>query len=268
VKKYLTISFWIIAGIYLLVVLGFVLKKQSEEICTSVQVFVQDTLELQFITDNDVLDLLQSGGTRVLNEPFSKLNIADIEKKINKIHYVKRAEVYKKINGQLVVQVEQRIPIIRIINKNDKNFYIDQEGYLMPISKKVTARIIVANGNIDFTPNFDTIINIFDTKFDKNERAKVLRDILVLAKFIHSNKFWNAQIQEIYINENHEIEMVPLVSDQIIILGSIDDYTDKFKNLEAVYRRGFSSKGWNSYKEINLKYKNQVVCVKADPSHE
>ncbi len=261
-KRYIAISFWVIAGIYLLVVLGFVITKQNQEICTSVQVFVQDTLELQFINDNDVLDLLESGGTRVLNEPINKLNIAEIERKINKIPYVKHAEVFKKINGQLVVQVEQRIPVVRVINKSDKGYYIDQEGYLMPISKKVTARLIVANGDIDFRPDFDTINNIFDKRFDKSQRVKVLRDIYTLATFIHSDKFWDAQMQQIFITPNHEIELVPLVSNQIIVFGTIDNVPEKFRNLEVVYKRGFTAKGWNNYKEINLKFKNQVVCVK------
>jgi len=261
-KKYLAISFWVIAAIYLLVVLGFVISKQSQTICTSVQVFVQDTLELQFINDDDVLDLLESGGTRVLNEPLSKLNIAEIERKINKIHYVRHAEVFKKINGQLVVQVEQRIPVVRVINTSEKGYYIDEEGFLMPISKKVTARLLVASGNIDFRPDFDTTNNIFDKRFDKSARVKVLRDIHVLATFIRADKFWDAQMQQIYITQNHEIELVPLVSDQIIVFGTIDNVPEKFKNLEAVYKRGFTAKGWNNYKEINLKFKNQVVCVK------
>jgi len=267
-KKYLSISFWIIASIYIVVVLGFVMKKRNQEICTSVQVFVQDTLELQFINDNDVLDLLESGGTKVLNEPLSKLNMANIEHKINKIHYVKHAEVFKKINGQLVVKIEQRIPIVRIINSKDRGYYIDEEGFLMPVSKNVTTRIIVANGHIDLTPDFDTITNIFDKVFDKSEKMRVLRDVHRLATFLHSNSFWEAQIQQIYINTLHEIEMVPLVSNQMIILGTIDNLQEKFKNLEAVYKKGFSTKGWNNYKEINLKFKNQVVCVKSDNGNQ
>jgi cell division protein FtsQ len=246
----------------MLLVMGFVLKKQKEVICTSVQVFVQDTLAIQFITDNDVVDLLESGGSRVLNEPINKLNLAELEKKIKKIAYVKEAEVYKKINGQLVVELVQRVPIVRIINKSDKNYYIDEEGYLMPISKKVTARLLVANGSIDYTPDFDTITNIFDKVYDKSKRIGVLRNIHLLASFIKADPFWNAQIQQIYIDENHDIELIPLVSNQTIVFGDTTNYRDKFRNLETVYKKGFSVKGWNIYREINLKYKNQVICVK------
>ena len=262
-KRILSISFWLIAGLYLVIAFGFVIAKERQIVCTSVQVFVQDTLELQFINDNDVIELLESGGTRVLNEPINKLNIADLERKINKIPYVKHAEVFKKINGQLVVQVEQRIPIVRIINKNDKNYYIDKEGFLMPVSRKVSARLLVANGGIDYTPAYDTSVCIFDKMYDKSKKMKLLRDIHLLATYINSDSFWKAQIQEIYINSDREIEMVPLVSNQIIIFGSVDNYKDKFKNLEAVYKKGFTTKGWNNYKEINLKFKNQVVCVKS-----
>jgi cell division protein FtsQ len=262
-KKYLAISFWVVAAIYFIVVIGYIIKEQQEIICTGVQVFVQDTLEIQFIDDNDVIDLLEADGTRLLNAPISKLNMAELERKINKNQYVKNAQVYKKINGQLVVELEQRIPIVRIMNNSDRNYYIDEEGFLMPVSRKVSARLIVANGAIDYTPDFDTITNIFEKKYDKSKRIKVLRDIHLLAGFIKSNRFWQAQIQQIYISDNDEIELVPLVSNQLIVFGNVDNYMEKFKNLEAVYKKGFTSKGWSNYKEINLKYKNQVVCVKA-----
>jgi len=37
---------------------------------------------------------------------------------------------------------------------------------------------------------------------------------------------------------------------------------EKFENLKLFYSEGVKQTGWRKYKEINLKYKNQIVCVK------
>ena len=56
--------------------------------------------------------------------------------------------------------------------------------------------------------------------------------------------------------------MVPIVGDQRIILGNIEDLDDKIFRLKTFYQEAMSRMGWNKYKTINLKFKNQVVCKK------
>jgi cell division protein FtsQ len=134
----------------------------------------------------------------------------------------------------------------------------------MPVSSKHPVKLVVANGNISHKPKFDSIVNIYNTKFDKRVDIKTLRDIHTLALFLKSKPFWEAQVQQIFINNDDEIELSTLVGDQIIEFGSIDDIEGKFRNLEIFYKKGLPSKGWGAYKGINLKFKNQVVCTKSN----
>jgi len=99
------------------------------------------------------------------------------------------------------------------------------------------------------------------SKTDKST-GELLPDLFRLVQFINGSKFWKAQIEQIYINQKKEIELVPRVGNHTIILGSVDDLREKFENLEAFYEQGLSKYGWNKYKTINLKFKNQIVCTK------
>jgi cell division protein FtsQ len=83
-----------------------------------------------------------------------------------------------------------------------------------------------------------------------------------LAEFITNDKFWNSQIEQIYVNNNYEFELIPRVGSHIIELGRAEDLNEKFENLKILYLRGFNNLGWNQYEKISLKYKNQVVCTK------
>jgi len=262
-KKYINILFWLIFAAYLIVVLSFIFKKDKNALCTSINIEFLDTIPHKYITDKDILNLIDPVDKKVLGKKLNDINIFEIEKKINNQHYVKTAEVYKNINGELNVEILQRKPIIRIINKYGKSFYIDSEGIILPISKNFIPRLPIVTGNIKYKPRFDTIINVKNIKII-NKNVKLLNDIFLLSNFIRNNEFWNAQIQQININKKNKFEIIPLVGNHIIILGEINKYKEKFNKLEAIYKKAFSEKNFNKYKEINLKYKDQVICVKRE----
>jgi len=50
--------------------------------------------------------------------------------------------------------------------------------------------------------------------------------------------------------------------DQVIALGGIDAYEQKLDKLMSFYRKAVLYEGWDRYRYVNLKYKDQIVCVK------
>jgi cell division protein FtsQ len=84
-----------------------------------------------------------------------------------------------------------------------------------------------------------------------------------MAKYINADDFWRSQIHQIYVNDNDDMEIVPLVGDQRIIFGDTTSMEEKFKKLLTFYQEGLNTTGWwNKYSTINLKFKNQIVCTK------
>jgi cell division protein FtsQ len=75
---------------------------------------------------------------------------------------------------------------------------------------------------------------------------------------------WDAQIAQIYVDDKHEIELIPRVGSHRILLGDADSLETKFSNLLAFYKQAIPKVGWDAYKVINIKYANQVVGVKRD----
>ena len=83
-----------------------------------------------------------------------------------------------------------------------------------------------------------------------------------MADFVNKNEFWRAQIEQVFIQANGQLLLLPQVGDYLIEFGTPDDYELKFRNLKAVYQQGFKNLGWNKYKAISVKYRNQIVCTK------
>lgn len=253
---------WLAIVIYLTVVLSFISAKRETIRCHELKVNITDNSSNFFIEEADVINLINDKGVNVLNVPVEAVNVNELEELLKLHPSVKTANVYRNLNGEVQIEVSQRTPILRVINRDNESYYIDQEGAVMPLSNKYAAHVLVASGNISepYAKWGNTKLKYTNGEgVDKSDNKLV--DLFVLANYINKNKFWNAQIEQIYVNGS-QYELVPRVGTQIIEFGSIANYQDKFKKLKALYEQGMPQTGWNKYKTINLKYKNQVICTK------
>ena len=120
----------------------------------------------------------------------------------------------------------------------------------------------MASGNISDScvraspKNFDSLFS------DSAGGACSLASLFRVAIYISNDPFFKAQIEQIYVDPDGEIELIPAVGSHVILFGRADDLDDKFSKLYAFYKYGLNKIGWNKYDIINIKYKNQVVCSK------
>ena len=250
---------WSVIVLYLIIVLVFVSGRHNEILCSSVDIEIVDNSNNRFVTDEDISDILRQklGIDRLF--PINSLNISEFKEQLLEHPAIAKTEISRiihktdsTINGEIKIQIEQRIPILRIFTNNNESFYIDENGRLMPTFNSYSARVLVASGNIDSLLTNDDTLHLLN-----NQKYK---DIFQLAQFINGDKFWKPQIVQLYVNENNEFELIPRVGAHRIYLGDISNYKKKFKKLKTVYKKGFRHLGWTKYKSINLKFKNQVVC--------
>ncbi len=268
-SKYKFIFLWFFLLIYLVLSLGFIAIKYPKIQYSGINFIQTDTTKYQFVTRDDIAELLAKKKVKVAKQTIAKMNLAEVENLIKHLSAVKSAKVYKTIHATrlgfyaiLNVEVEQRNPILRIINQKGKSYYIDDEGTVMPLSATYSARVLVANGYIRENQKLRNRKSILNIENDTIVKKNFLNDLFVLAKYIKNQEFWNSQIQQIYINENHDIELIPLVGNHTLIFGTIDEMELKFQKLKAMYDIAFKTEGWNEYKIINLKFSKQVVCSK------
>ena len=87
--------------------------------------------------------------------------------------------------------------------------------------------------------------------------------MLPFVQYIKKNDFWNAQIKQIHVEKDGDVLLSPLVGDQIIELGSLDDYAGKLRRMKAFYEQVLVKNNWDKYKVISLKYSNQVIAKKS-----
>ncbi|WP_295670484.1 cell division protein FtsQ [uncultured Mucilaginibacter sp.] len=251
--RYLLVGFaWAISLGGLVVLMGFISVKKSEVVCKDVKIYIPGS---QYFIDREEIDhILGIQSHAIIGHRMDDINIHELEEKLKSNPFIEFAKIYADMDGIINVEISQRQPVLRIMNRFDQDFYVDQHGLKLPLSGNFTARVLVANGYIDelFANHVDTLHTVLAMQLFKT------------ADFIRKDSLWDAQIAQLYVNKDHEIELVPRVGNNRILIGNADSLDSKFHNLLVFYKKALPLVGWDTYKVINIKYANQVIGVRSE----
>lgn len=251
-NRVLHIIFWVIIAAGILVLVSFIEAKHKQTTCKSFDISIEYDDDDPLISVDEIRQTIYDSFDTLIGKKLSDINPVQIENMVNDIDFVANADVYTSITGKMNISVTQRKPIVRIVNTSNQGFYLDQTGEAFPTNQGFPSRVLIANGVIG--------IDYSDTLSIANNSKLV--EIYRLATYIQNDPLLKIQIEQIFVTKNREYEFVPKVGRHIIIFGGIENMNEKFKKLLVFYRKGINSAGWNTYKSINLKFENQVVCSK------
>lgn len=240
-KRWVKISLVVLVIGYLSFAVKMFAYKSDETICPRIRVTIADAQNLNFVSKEDVQNLLQDKSVYPIGVRLDHINTDRLENYLKGKSRIKTAECFKTPNGELNVRVTQREPILRVKGIYG-DYYVDSERKMMPTSTIFTAYVPIATGYVT--------------------KELALGELGEFALFLRDHSFWNAQIEQIDVAKNGEVTLVPRVGDQLILMGTLENYQDKLDRLYALYVNGFNKIGWNKYKQITLKYEGQVVCTK------
>ncbi|MFV0392558.1 MAG: cell division protein FtsQ/DivIB [Paludibacteraceae bacterium] len=216
------------------------LNVSDKQVCSNVKVSVVDYDRKMLITGDDITALLKEKDLNPIGNTLGRIKTKSIEDAIEKHPMVRRAECYKTPSGEIQINVTQRTPILRVTGT--ENYYVDDSRKSLPISSNHAVYVPVFTGNIN--------------------KKLVTGVIYDFAQFLNQNEFWGNQIDQVNIRQDLKVELVPRVGDHIILLGSFDRYEQKLEKLRKFYLYGLNELGWNHYAEIDLQYRDQVVCTR------
>lgn len=168
------------------------------------------------------------------------LDLKKLEKSVNNNDFVQKSEVFVSVDGVLKAVVKQKTPVGRVVSETG-SFYVDYEGNRMPLSENYSARVPLVSGKIDAVEN------------------EKLSEVL---KMIYEDDFLKKNIIGVQVVPNGNLIMQNRNYDYTIDFGKIINIDRKFKNYKAFFQKAVSDSTLNNYKKINLKFTQQVVCIK------
>lgn len=237
--------------------LAFSESERKAQLCAGIVIDIdKGKSQHSFIVEQDVLSVLKKELDSLKQRPVLEIAIHDIEEKLSQQPSIKSCNVFFTVDGILTIQIQQRTPILRVESTTD-SYYIDEQGRLMPLSDNYTARTIIANGAIE--SGYREKHNVL---LEKGPHSKLLQDLFAITQKINSCSLLSRLIEQIYVSPEQDYILVSKVGPPIIHIGKADNLEYKFKNLRAFYHSNKVKELWDAYKEINIKYRNQIICTK------
>lgn len=244
-RKLLKLIGFLFLIIFVIGTLAFTSIESRNIMCSDIKV-VFDKDEAINIDKERLVKLVKATDSKIFSKTLDEINSEIFEGEIEKIPAILKADVYKLMvnekgayKGVLVVKVKHREPVMRIITSNG-SYYIDKFGVRIPVSSSYTTNVLVASGSIS-------------EKF-------AVEKLLPFTLYIKNNDFWNAQIEQIYVEEDGDVLLTPLVGGHVIELGEVDNYSKKLHVMSEFYKQVLAKNNWDKYEKISLKYNNQVVA--------
>ena len=237
-----------IAVVLVFLILGFAERNHSEKFCQGPVINILDEELYQFVNKKDILDII----TNHQSDPVSGKNIStiqlhQIENRLLQNSFVKDAQAYTNMKSELYVNIKQRIPVLRVVNEKDDQYYIDNEGKTMPLSPNYTAHVPIATASFKRRDN-DSLVRLFNTQLFK------------LISAVNSDKFMSALCGQITVDNRYEFSIIPRLGNMEIMMGDTSDLQNKIVRLKSFYKTSLPQAGWGKFGSISVKFKNQVIA--------
>jgi cell division protein FtsQ len=244
----------------LFTLLGFVSNSQSKAHCWSLEVKVKEQNHQFFVDTTSIRNAVLDVAPNLIGQEMGTIDMAAIYKKLDENPSIREAHVVTTVDGRCLIEVVQRNPIARIINADGSQFYLDTDGFTMPLSEHYTAKVPVFTGELLEKMQSGSVVELSkDSTWAYSSR---LDDIYWFTKSIAANEFWSAMVEHVHFGNDGKMAIIPRVGNHRVVIGDISNLEMKMKKLMTFYANTIHTRDLNQYATISAEYDGQIVCVK------
>lgn len=260
---WIILAFLGVASVFLVftVVVRYSVRESRNTECKKIDIRIERGNSAVYLQPSDVMKWLDDHGVRIKDRALYGVDAMHVEALLRLNPFVAQVEAFPTCDGSFHLEMEQRSPMLKVLNIRSVLFQIDQYGVQIPVNLNYTNRVRVASGYIPYAPEYGkSVWDIPDTL-----PRRMLRDLYELELFLSADSLWDAMFDQIYVTRKGEVELIPKVGDQVIELGHLsgrEDLEDKMFRLKLFYKKAMGPDSWQKYSRLSLKFNNQVVATR------
>ena len=208
---------------------------------------IEDVKDL--ITEKEIDHLIREElPNDIFSMPIDKIDLGMIERLLKADTRLYSVEVYVDAQQQLSIDAIQRRPLFRVMNQQGDQYYVDQSGNYVQKGTYRAIRVPVITGYVES----------FSKDLILEEQPKLKKAFNIVAA-VAKDKVLKALIEQIHFEKKGRVVLIPKIGEEKIIIDHLEDLDIKLMDLKKYYRHLAKTNGWNSFKEIDISYKKQVV---------
>jgi cell division protein FtsQ len=234
-NKYRILKIALVLGL-LGFLLAFSLDRFAHQKIKQVHIAFKQKQLVYFVNEYDVkADLKKINPNKIIGQ----MEVPLLEKQLNKNHWVDSANVYLQLNGDLHIDVYQKMPILRL-KRAKKDLYLDEQGKSFPVSDVFTQNCLMVEGKI---------------------KPEEYPDLIALAKNLAQDAFMKHYVVGISKTATNHYELLTNGGAFKIELGPLEHQDLKLKGFKSFVEKILVHQDQSLYEKISLRYENQIVTT-------
>lgn len=221
--------------------------------CSGYDLLVNYDGEYPAVSDADIRQMIEDKQIKIVGVPLKDIDLEEIAQQLQENPYIKKVNEVRFSSTKLRIVVTLKNILLHVYTQNGNQFFVDDEGYMLPFSMVVQENVPIANGKI--TDAFVEGKNV-------NNSNTNLHRVYRIAAYMNSNDFYRAQFRQLYVTTTNEVILVPTVGRHKILFGTDENMEEKLFNLQQTYQQGLAYMGMDQYASLDLRYKNRVIAKK------
>ncbi|MFM7645894.1 MAG: cell division protein FtsQ/DivIB [Sphingomonadales bacterium] len=247
IQRVLFFAFWIGVGTGMFMLLAAAIRSRNKEKLRAYTIEIKAGPGGAFLHVRDVEQLLARSTAGVKGELLARFNLRQVEQKIQSHVWIREAQLYFDNQDVLHVQVQEKVPLARLFTISGGSTYLDEQGKVMPLSLSKTIKVPVFTG-------------LPDAILSKKPDTLLLQQVFTMAQLLARDSFWTSQVAQIDCTPAQQWELIPVVGDHVVKLGSLNDAEAKLRRLMIFYQQVLSKTGMSRYRMIDVRFNGQVVA--------
>ena len=219
--------------------------------CSGYELVVNYDGEYPAVKEADIQQMIEDNHIETIGVPLKDVDLEQIAQHLQENPYIEKVNEVRFSSTRLRIVITLKNILLHVYAQDGSQYFVDENGFMLPFSMVVTENVPIANGRIP-----DTFVQ------GKNVKNSNLHRVFRIAAYMNNDDFYRAQFRQLYVTNTNEVILVPTVGRHKIIFGTDKDMEEKLFNLKQAYQQGLAYMGMDQYTTLDVRYKNRVIAKK------
>jgi len=248
--KYIKPIVRILLCVILIVTLVLAFIHMPKQRCERISAVAHTQNESVMLGQSDIEKMLKDAHLEVIGKEVKDIDLGDINNLLNNNPFIENVNFIHFAGKKLVIDYTLKNIMMHVFTPCGEHYLVDNNGYVVPFTSKMKDYLMIVNGNIP------------DIYHVGKKAPKKVQSALTVTGKIFENDFYRAQFSQIYFNGHDDMELTTAIGGQTVLFGTADNADEKLKNLKTIYENALSHKGYNTYVQLDARYKNRIIATR------
>ena len=213
--------------------------------CERVEIIIRDSIERQFVTEKEIETKVERQKTK--DQTMAQIPYQGIEEALKAHPMIRTAQCYGTPKGVLYVEVEQRQPLFTVVTENE-TYWVDTEHEVMPYKDRC------AQGQKTAALKDERLMEVKGVV----TKTMACRELAELVEWIYGSEYWRDKIERVQVKGPQDIRLKQR-NGMTLLIGKPERLAQKMHKLEVFYEKTSFPQDSVPYRELDVRYKGQVV---------